>query len=282
MRTCPLLDAKLNAALGQLQAFLGDSAPGTRKLPRGCTDIALACDGEHVSAAFFLDRLSAEGAVRLEAIARRAALKGALALVDGRVVRTFGKPVLSQRAPCSTGARLRGRPDLFAQAHGRANALLVAQVLACLDGAESVLELYGGSGNFTLALAERVKKIVSLELCAPALELARKSAREANLQSIRFIAGDAIQQAHALARTSERFDALLLDPPRGGAPGIAEVARALGVGRVVYVSCNMATLARDAQKLAAAGYRPTFVRPFDLFPQTVHLEGVMAFERTQH
>lgn len=281
VRACPLLDARLDAALGRLSALLDGSTPGAPQLPRGCADIALACDDEHVSAAFFLDRLSQDAAARLEAITRRVALKGSLAMVDGRVARTFGKPLLARSAPCSAGARLRGRPDLFAQAHARANALLVAQVLACLDGAESVLELYGGSGNFSLALAERVKKIVSIELCAPALELARQSAREANLESVRFIAGDALQQARALARASERFDALLLDPPRGGAPGIAEVARTLGVDRVVYVSCNMATLARDAHELADAGYRITFARPFDLFPQTVHLEGVVAFERAR-
>lgn len=279
VHSCPLLDAKLDAALGRLNALLDGSAPKALKLPRGCSDVALACDGERVSAAFYLDRLSGDLAARLEAIARCAGLKGALALVQGQIAHTFGKPILSRPAPGSTGARLRGRPDLFAQAHVRANALLVDQVLACLDGAKRVLELYGGSGNFSLALAERAEHLVSIELCAPALALARQSAREAGLDSVRLIVGDAMEQARALARGSERFEALLLDPPRGGAPGLAEVARALDVGRIVYVSCNPATLARDARALAAAGYRPVMARPFDLFPQTIHIEGVMAFER---
>ncbi len=277
---CPLLDARINAALTSLQNLLGEASDSWR-LPRGTVDVALACDESRVSAAFFLERLSDDAQSRLSRLVRHAALDGALAVVNGRVTPLVGKPVLQRRAPSSTRAFLRTRPDLFAQAHTMANALLVAEVVDRLEGAERVLELYGGSGNFTLALAERVKALVSIEMCAGALELARQSAREASFSHVRFIVGDAIRQARDLARSGIRFDALLLDPPRGGAPGIAEVAQALDVNRVVYVSCNPATLARDAHSLVATGYRPTFARAFDMFPQTVHLEGVMVFERAQ-
>ena len=278
VNTCPLLDDKLSAALTTLQTLLAEKSESWR-LPRGCVDVALACDASRVSAAFFLERLSDDAERRLSRLARHAALDGALAVVNGRVTPLFGKPVLQRRAPSSTSAILRTRPDLFAQAHPQANALLVSEVVERLAGAERVLELHGGSGNFTLALAERVKALVSIEMCAGALELARQSAREASFGHVRFIVGDAIRQARDLARSGMRFDALLLDPPRGGAPGIAAVAEALDVHRVVYVSCNPVTLARDAQSLVATGYQPTFARPFDMFPQTVHLEGVMVFER---
>jgi 23S rRNA (uracil1939-C5)-methyltransferase len=279
IQRCSLLDEKLNAAIERLNLAT---------LPRGCTDVALACDEAHVSAAFSLDRLTPDLASRLDTLVRRAGLKGGVALVNGQVVRVFGKPTLSRPAPCSGRIQCLGRPDLFAQAHARANAVLVAQVLEQMGEARGVLELHGGTGNFTLPLAERVARVTSIELCAPALELARQSARQAGLTNVRLIVGNAIPQALALARDvgaqhaaapTEHFDALLLDPPRAGAEGIARVARAFDVRRVVYVSCNPATLARDAQDLVAAGYRPTFARAFDLFPQTIHLEGVMAFDR---
>ena len=281
VRRCLLLDERLNGVLDRLQGLLG--APdegGALRLPRGCTDVALACDDERVSAAFFLDRLTCEGEGRIDRLVRHAGIKGAVAVFPERGLKTFGKPMLSRPAPCSTrGARLFGRADLFAQAHAAANARLVAQALQQMGDVDGALELFGGSGNFTLALAERARGVVSIELCASALELARQSARAAGLTNVRFIGGDAIASARQLIHSGERFDALLLDPPRAGAPGIADLARTSGVRRVVYVSCNPVTLCRDARALIAAGFRPTFARPLDLFPQTVHVEAVITFER---
>jgi 23S rRNA (uracil1939-C5)-methyltransferase len=85
--------------------------------------------------------------------------------------------------------------------------------------------------------------------------------------------------ADGLAKESERFDRLLLDPPRTGAPGVGAWASRLLVSRVVYVACDPGSLARDAAELVAQGFVPESVRLFDLFPQTKHIEAVMAFSR---
>jgi 23S rRNA (uracil1939-C5)-methyltransferase len=111
----------------------------------------------------------------------------------------------------------------------------------------------------------------------PALELARADLSGMN---VRFFGGDALQLARALARDrlAPRFEAVLLDPPRDGARGIGPALRDLGARRAVYVSCDPATLARDVRGCVDAGYRVTHVQPFDMFPQTHHVEAVVLLE----
>ena len=145
--------------------------------------------------------------------------------------------------------------------------------------AGDALELFSGSGNFTFAMTRRGLAVTAIESCADAVELARRSAREAGVQGARFILGDALASALALAREGRRFDTLLLDPPRAGAKGVGRAAAACGVRRVVYVSCDPATLARDVKELSDHGFHLIEATPVDMFPQTFHLEAVAALER---
>ncbi len=142
-----------------------------------------------------------------------------------------------------------------------------------------LLELYSGAGNFTFAAARRGAQVTAVESSSEALDFARRSAREAAVQSARFILGEALGVASGLSREGQRYDALLLDPPRAGAKGLGRTAAALGVQRVVYVSCDPATLARDARDLCACGFRCVWGAPVDMFPQTCHVEGVLVLER---
>jgi 23S rRNA (uracil1939-C5)-methyltransferase len=112
-----------------------------------------------------------------------------------------------------------------------------------------------------------------------AIELARRSARVGEVKNVRFIQADVKKTAEALVKEGARFDLLLADPPRTGAPGIAAWARGLGVRRLVYVACDPAALARDAGELRRAGYRPIALQLLDMFPQTHHVEAVMSFEQ---
>jgi 23S rRNA (uracil1939-C5)-methyltransferase len=138
-----------------------------------------------------------------------------------------------------------------------------------------VLELFCGSGNFTGPLAARAAALAAVEAQGPALELARGDLAGTGT---RFYAGDALQLALALARErlpgGAGFSRLLLDPPREGARGIGPALTALGVSRVVYVSCDPATLARDLRACVEAGFGLEAVQPVDLFPQTHHVETV--------
>jgi 23S rRNA (uracil1939-C5)-methyltransferase len=188
-------------------------------------------------------------------------------IVDGVVL---GDPVVVD-PPLPNGARLRLRPDTFAQANRSMVPLLQSAVVEALGGAQRVLELFCGSGTLTLPMLGPSRQVTAVESAGPALALLRKSADEAGL-AVRLIAADAAE----VARGAGPFDAVVLDPPRTGA---ADTVRSLSAPRIVYVSCDAPTLARDARLLAAAGYRLASVLPMDLFPQTAHFEIVAVLER---
>ena len=214
----------------------------------------------------------------------------------------LGEPLLADAPVQIDGGapfRLRARPDLFAQANRGAVEVLQRTTLEFLGPAAQgrVLELFCGAGTLTLPLlAAGARAVIGVESAGPALGFLRKSADEANLSGplparsgassgssgprLQLIAGDAAQVAASL-RVSERgaLDAVLLDPPRTGAPAAVRAAAELLAPRIVYVSCDAPTLARDARQLAAAGYQLTRARPIDLFPQTAHFETVALFER---
>lgn len=165
----------------------------------------------------------------------------------------------------------------FFQVNTEAAETLVATVLSRLepDGTDRVLDLYAGVGTFTLPLAELAGEVV-------AIEGAGSSVRDlnANIESAGVWAdvmpGNA---ARALAEAG-RFDTAVVDPPRAGmSPDVLRALIATRARKVCYVSCDPATLARDAAGLVDAGYRLTSAVPIDLFPQTWHVETVAVFER---
>jgi 23S rRNA (uracil1939-C5)-methyltransferase len=186
-----------------------------------------------------------------------------------------GEPVIAD-APLPNGARLRARPDTFAQANRSMVPLLQKAALELLQGSENLLELFCGSGTLTLPLLEKGRAVTAVESAGPSLALLRKSADEANVQ-VKLIAGDAAKVARTL---DGPFDTALLDPPRTGA---AEAVKALAmkrIPRIIYVSCDAPTLARDGKLLAGQGYKLLQATPLDLFPQTAHFEVVALFERS--
>lgn len=281
LRECWLLEPGLDA----LREAVGPALGVVRLSPR---EVTLTWSGHSGRGAAWLQFAEVTAAVRERAGALLAALpvlQGLVLTSQGTAPALFGDPVLlDARAPGDPSHGLaRSRPDVFAQANRRANALLVETALGLLapDG-EDVLELYCGSGNFTGPLARRARSVAAVEAQGPALDLARLDLGGGEASSpgtnVRFFAGDALAMALAFARetgpSARRFGAALLDPPREGAKGIGPALRALAVGRAVYVSCDPATFARDLRGCAEAGYRLAAVQPVDLFPQTHHVEGV--------
>jgi 23S rRNA (uracil1939-C5)-methyltransferase len=278
LEECHLLEPALDA----LRAEVGPALAAARLAPR---EVALewsAAEGRG-SALLLLDPTPA-ARTRAEALlAAVPALAGVVLRGDAGPAAAVGRPVLSHaRVPGHPEAvAQRSRPDVFQQANRGANALLVAAALDLLrpDG-EDVLELFCGAGNFTAPLSRRARAVAAVEAQGPALELAREDLR--GVANVRFYAGDALKVAAALA--AERgaggpaFGAVLLDPPREGAKGIGTTLRALGAARVVYVSCDPATLARDVRGCVEAGFRVTAVQPVDMFPQTHHVEAAVLLE----
>ena len=140
-----------------------------------------------------------------------------------------------------------------------------------------VLELYCGIGTMTLALARDAAEVVGCEIVPEAVENARAAARRNGVRNVRFVCADAGEMAR---RESGCFDVAVVDPPRKGLSREAlDAVAALEPRRIVYVSCDPATLARDIKLLSEHGYAPTRVQPVDMFPATEHVETVVCLSQ---
>lgn len=143
-------------------------------------------------------------------------------------------------------------------------------------GTERVLDLFSGVGMIALNLAGSVREVIGIETFPPAVEDARFNARDNKLGNARFIVGDVARALTDVRKT----DVVVLDPPRKGcSPATLKDITALTPRRIVYVSCNPATLARDLKQLVGSGYKLTSVDPIDMFPQTAHIETIATLER---
>lgn len=144
-----------------------------------------------------------------------------------------------------------------------------------LQGNEAVLDLYSGVGLFTAFIAERASLVTAIESYPPAVTDA--DVNLADLDNVDLIEGSV---EDVLPLLSEQYDAVVLDPPRTGLdPHALDALADLAAARIVYVSCEPSTLARDAKRLARKGYRLVDVQPVDMFPQTFHIECVAQFVR---
>ncbi len=140
---------------------------------------------------------------------------------------------------------------------------------------KTVLDLYCGAGTVGLSMADRAEKIIGAEIVPEAVENARKNALNSGFENAEFICADAGQAARDLAERGLSPDVILLDPPRKGCDEITLSACVkMNPERIVMISCNAATAARDCKYLAENGYALKTVRAFDLFPRTKHVECV--------
>ena len=178
--------------------------------------------------------------------------------------------------------------NAFLQTNSRqAEALYTAALEAArLEGGEQVLDLYCGTGTLTLLFARAVEggAAVGVESAPDAIERAVRNAARNGLPKTRFVAGEARRVLREWARGERpgaiRPDIVVVDPPRAGLhPRVVARIAELTPRRVVYVSCNPATLARDLKDFATLGYPLADVRPFDMFPHTPHIECVARLER---
>ncbi len=172
------------------------------------------------------------------------------------------------------------RPGDFVQVNAAVNARMIAQALDWLapQPGERVLDLFCGLGNFALPLARRCASVVGVEGVAAMVERATANAAANGLENAHFFRADLSEPLGRAVWARGGFAAVLLDPPRDGAAAAVEGLHALGARRVLYVSCNPATLARDAAILARHGYRLTRAGILDMFPQTAHVEAMALFE----
>lgn len=262
-----------------------------------------------------LDRLSRFGAEYGCRIWRQ--VDGAGTEGNNRTLLTVGgeasDPRLSYELP-DFALTLAFHPGDFTQVNPLVNQRMVSQAVEWLapKPGEQILDLFCGIGNFTLPLARRGARVLGLEGSRAMVERARENAHnnahndahnhalntaqnnahsnDAESQGLDAESRGLLQAEFAVADLSRPelgrpivefgpVDAVLLDPPRDGAREVLSAIRQLSPSRLVYVSCNPATLARDAADLAAAGYRLQTVGVLDMFPHTAHIESMALFER---
>ncbi len=151
---------------------------------------------------------------------------------------------------------------------------------AGLTGQETVLDLYCGAGTITLALSDHAKKVLGAEIVPEAIDDARENAARNGVKNAEFFCGDASDVAKKLARENLRPDVITVDPPRKGlAADMVESIAEMQPGRVVYVSCDSATMARDVKRLADLGYTAQRACAVDMFPRADHVETVVLLSR---
>ena len=147
---------------------------------------------------------------------------------------------------------------------------------AALTGRETVLDLYCGAGTITLCLADRARRVIGAELVPEAIRDARENAARNGVENVEFFQGDAAAVAADLARQGLRPEVVTVDPPRKGlAPEVIASIAGMAPDRVVYVSCDPATLGRDVKRFADLGYEAARAAAVDMFPRTRHVETVL-------
>jgi len=167
-------------------------------------------------------------------------------------------------------------PHAFFQGNTGAAEILVSIVLGACGDAARVLDLYGGLGTFAVPLSLRGSTVDSVEIEEDASIAGRRSAEATGAGTVRFVTAPVRRFLESLPVGGPSWDAVVLDPPRGGLdPATARMLASLRTGRLIYVSCNPSALSRDLRVLLAGGWALREVQPVDMFPQTDHVETVV-------
>jgi 23S rRNA (uracil1939-C5)-methyltransferase len=206
-------------------------------------------------------------------------------IINGLIVRgpdwrrTWGEVSVSVIPEDGLSVRVDG--DVFTQVNSLSNRQLLNELLAAADFIrhDRVLELYSGAGNFTHSIAQRVGDIVAVEGYRPAFESGKRSAELNGINNIHWICSPVPAALAQLKKQRRRYSKIVLDPPRTGAKGIERDLAVLGAGKILYISCNPTTLARDLAALTQQGYSLRSVQPVDLFPHTFHVEAIATLVR---
>ena len=197
-------------------------------------------------------------------------------VVLGDAYRTiWGEDTLTDTL-CGLSVRL-SVPSFYQVNRAQAERLYQKAVeFAGLTGCETVLELYCGAGTITMVMARHAARVIGAEIVPEAVENAQANARANGVENVSFLTGDAGAVAAKFAAEHLQPDVVVVDPPRKGLEdGVATSIAAMGPERVVYVSCNPGTLARDVKRFRGEGYSLVRAAAVDMFPRTVHVETVV-------
>lgn len=152
---------------------------------------------------------------------------------------------------------------------------------AQLTGKETVIDAYCGTGTISLFLAKQAKHVIGIEIVEPAIVDAKANAKRNGIMNAEFIAADAAKEMPALVKRGVKADVVVFDPIRAGCKEeVLNAAATMEPERMVYVSCNPASMARDIVVLRELGYEVEIVQPVDMFPMTSHCEAVALLRKS--
>lgn len=270
-------------AVGELLPALGALVQGLQARER-IAQIEVAAGDERTALVFRnLDPLSAQDQAALSEFGRRHGLDIHLQPGGNDSVHPLDEaPAALRFALPEYEVDFEFRPLDFVQVNAGMNQRMIPHALALLDlqPQQRVLDLFCGLGNFTLPIARSVAQVVGVEGEAGLVQRARENAVRNGLHNVEFHAADLSKPLQGESWFGERFDRLLLDPPRTGADGVIAQLPLAGIPRIVYVSCHPGSLARDAGLLVREhGYQLSAAGVMDMFPHTAHVESIALFER---
>lgn len=283
---CPIALPVVNAAFAQLRQLLG-SFPAPGMIPRITIDAA----GQGVVAVISINGRDSSAALRFfqDRQTDLAPLTGLYLQLERQagLLRVWGDELLAYSLADDsreTGTcLLTYRPGGFSQVNSAQNEALLRLVrrFAALRGAEQLLDLYCGNGNFSLPLAGSAAGVTGIEEYAESIAAARDNAAANDIRNAEFICADAAAGVRQLAAGGRKFNVVILDPPRSGAADVVSQISLLNADTIIYISCDPSTLARDCGVLAGSGYEVKVSVPVDMFPQTYHLESVTLLQRVE-
>ena len=273
--SCLIADPLLDRHLSHLKTWAGELKTCLREIEiiRGDQSEEIVFAGEAEG-----DFCTEDETVSASFLTRQPEISGLI--LFGRGWRhSWGRARISICSP--NGIKIEADAETFTQANREANELLVNQLLGWgeFHDQDQVLELYAGAGNFTLPVAQRSRQVFAVEGNRQSVENGKMNSQLNRLENIRWICSNVPKATKQLAKSREKFSKIILNPPRSGAKELEEDLSPLGAEKILYVSCNPTTLARDLATLNKRGYRLKRVRPIDLFPQTFHVETLAEVTR---
>ncbi|MBF0160763.1 MAG: 23S rRNA (uracil(1939)-C(5))-methyltransferase RlmD [Magnetococcales bacterium] len=272
---CPVLERRLNRLIAPLRPLIGGLSL-RQQLPQ--VDAVVGEEGVGMMFHF----LAAPTEADREQLQRFAGEQGVVQLWVQQGRKSGMRPVVQRGALyyALEPYKVAFHPGDFTQAHQAGNLLLVQEAMRLGGSGAVAWDLFCGVGNFTLPLARQFAQVLGVEGYAPALQRAAVNAKQCQGGRIFFQAADLFQeQGIALLARQPMADLVLLDPPREGALLLVKWLLGRPPARVLYISCNPATFARDAAILVQGGFCLESVQPLDLFPHTAHLELIALFVR---
>lgn len=275
LTTCPVLTPALQQVLADLAAFVHE-VPQARAI--GHLELL---EGSQVALLVRLVRPIQDNAQHAW---REFARSGALQLwwqLEGEPYPDMPATSLSYALP-DQGLEIDCRPGDFVQVNAELNQQMVNRALDWLDvqSDDLVLDLFCGLGNFSLPLAQQAAQVTGVEGVASMVQRAQDSAERQGLKNLNFFAADLSQPVAGQGWTTAQHDLVVLDPPREGAQQLAAGLGRFAARKILYVSCNPATLARDAALLIEQGYRLQQACTLDMFSHTGHVEAMALFVKT--